>query len=139
MRKFIPFILGAAVIAPLYLSTPAQAQSYDYIQQLEQRVQDAKSRGDWNYAAQLERDLNQARLQYQQRNGMGENQQNYNNNNGYYRYNGNHNRGYYNRGRYNPNNPNQGYYDPNNPNRGYNYPRQTDGQLDRNGNWNLKR
>ena len=126
MRKFIPFILGAAVIAPLYLTTPAQAQSYDYIQQLEERVQNAKQRGHYNYAAQLERDLNQARLQYQRRNGLGENRQN--NYDGYYPYNGNYNRGYYNRGRYNPNNPYRGYYR-----------RQTDGQYDRHGDWRFNR
>ena len=72
MRKTIPFLLGAAVFAPLFLTTPAQAQTYHDIQQLEQRVQEAKERGNWSYAQQLQRELNVDRLAYQRRNGLGE-------------------------------------------------------------------
>lgn len=73
MKKTITsFLLGAAVLAPLYLATPAQAQSLRDIQRLEERVQDAKNRGDWSSAQQLERQLNVERLSYQRRNGLGE-------------------------------------------------------------------
>lgn len=108
MRKTIStFLLGAALFAPLYLATPAHAQSERDIQRLEERVQEAKNRGDWGNAAQMERQLNQDRLSYQRRHGMGE----VNDNNGYFRFNLNQNPAYnrdYNRGSY----YNQrGYYD----------------------------
>ena len=133
-KKLIPFFLGAAVVAPLFLSSPAQAQSVEYIQRLEEQVQRAKEHGDFGAASDLERQLNQARLQYQRSRGMGEVGDNpygytgYNPNNGYY----NPNQGYYPTQGYNPNTgyypgngsyyPTQGYY-PNqgayNPNGGY--------------------
>ena len=115
MKKLIPFLMGAAVVAPLYLSTPAVAQSINDIQRLEERVNEAKSRGDWGAAQNLEVQLNMARLQYQRSHGMGE----VSDNGGYS------NGGYNNGGYYNPNggytNPNGGYYNPNGQN-GYYYP-----------------
>jgi hypothetical protein len=95
--KIIPFLLGAAVIAPLYLSTPAQAQSYEHIQNLEERIQDANQRGNYGYAQQLRRELNRERLQYQRRRGMGEVRQNPR----YYDRYDRRNRGYYPRRQYN--------------------------------------
>ena len=80
MRKFFIFLAGAAVIAPLALATPAVAQNSRDIQRLEERVQEAKARGDWGYAQELERQLNRERLQYQRNHGEGE----YNGYNGYY-------------------------------------------------------
>jgi hypothetical protein len=107
MNKMIPFLLGAAVIAPLYLSTPAQAQSLHQIQKLEERVQDAKNNGDWGRAADLERQLNVERLQYQRNHGMGE----INDHPGYYRFNVMQNPGYYNRTYNRDSRYNRGYYD----------------------------
>ena len=98
------------MLGALFLGSPAQAQ-YNYprhIERLEQRVQDAKARGDWGYASQLERDLNRERLQYQRRNGMGENFESpasY-----YYRYNLNNANNVYTQPYYYRNT--RGYYDP---------------------------
>ena len=107
MRKLIPFLLGAAVIAPLYLSTPALAQSLDQIHELEERVQEAKQRGNWGYARQLNVQLNMMRLQYQKRHGLPE----YSDRSSpYYQQNNQ-----YNSGRYYPNHRSRyqqrGYYD----------------------------
>jgi hypothetical protein len=107
-KTITAMLLGAALLTPLYLSTPAEAQSSRSIQRLEERVQEAKNRGDWNQAGELERQLNRERLQYQRRNGMGEAQDN-----GYFRFNlRNTDRGYYNpyynRDHYQQN---RGYYD----------------------------
>lgn len=97
MKKFIPFMIAAAVAAPLYLSTPVEAQSLNDIQRLEEHVNEAKARGNWGAVQDLEVQLNRARLQYQRNNGMGEvNDRGYNNGyytNGYYN---NGTRGYYN-------------------------------------------
>ena len=98
MRKSIAFALGAALVAPVMWATPAQAQSARSIQRLEERVQEAKNRGDWGRVQQLEQQLNMDRLQYQRRNGMGENYENPRYQNGYYQ-NG-YNRGYYNNNPY---------------------------------------
>jgi len=109
MNKTITsFLLGAAMFAPLYLATPAEAQSQRQIQRLEQRVQEAKNRGDWGYAQQLERQLNVERLAYQRRHGLGE----YNDNSGpLIRFNlGDYRPGYYYRD-YDRDNYNRGYYD----------------------------
>lgn len=108
MNKYITLFLGAALVAPLFLSAPAQAQSYHDIQRLEQQVQDAKNNGNWAYAQQLERQLNQERRAYQLRNGQGEIQQGYQY---YYEpgYQGYYNNGYYNNG-YNNGYNNNGYY-----------------------------
>lgn len=146
MRKILPIIVASAVVAPLFLSAPAQAQSYGDIQRLEERVQDARQRGNWSHARQLERQLNQQRLQYQRRNGMGEYR-----NRGYNNYNYDYNRNYRNydydrRANYNNSparailpfaidalqgvirgNNNSRYYYPNNNYRG--------GYYDRRGNW----
>lgn len=94
MTKLIPFLLAAAVVTPLALSTPAQAQSIRDIQRLEERVNEAKARGNWGAAQDLEVQLNMARLQYQRNNGMGEV-----NDRGYY----NQNHGFYNNGRWSNN------------------------------------
>jgi hypothetical protein len=105
MRNLIPLLLGAAVIAPLYLSNPASAQSYDYIQELEERVQEEKSRGNWARARDLNIQLNMARLQYQKRHGLPE----YGDSRSYYQYQPNQRRYYPNyRGQYNGQ---RGYYD----------------------------
>lgn len=123
MKNLIPFLMGAAVVAPLYLSTPAVAQSINDIQRLEERVNDAKARGDWGAAQNLEVQLNVARLQYQRNHGMGE----VSDSGGYY------NNGYY--------NPNGGYYNPNGQN-GYYYPGNNNGYYNnynngnRNSRWN---
>ncbi len=108
MRKGIAFALGAALVAPVMWATPAQAQSARSIQRLEERVQEAKNRGDWGRVQQLEQQLNMDRLQYQRRNGMGENYENPRYQNGYYQ-NG-YNRGYYNN---NPYSNRQRIYDGN--------------------------
>ncbi len=91
MRKLIPYILAAAVVAPLYLGTPAEAQSLRDIQRLEEQVNEAKARGNWGAAQDLEVQLNRTRLQYQRNNGMGEvNDRGYYNQNwGFYPSNGN--------------------------------------------------
>ena len=111
MRKIIPFLLGAAVVAPLYLATPANAQSYDDIQELEERVQEARNRGNWALAQQLNVQLNMARLAYQKRHGLPE----YSDNPVYYQGNRSYRRnqrGYYPnyRGGYYQQ-PQRGYYD----------------------------
>lgn len=72
MDKTTAILIGAALAAPLYLSTPVEAQSNRQIQRLEQQVERAKSRGDWGRAEHLERQLNADRLRYQRRHGMGE-------------------------------------------------------------------
>lgn len=127
MSKTITALLvGATFLAPLYLSAPAEAQSQRHIQRLEERVQEAKNRGDWNRAGELERQLNRDRLQYQRRHGMGE----ANTNSGFFRFNlGDSNRGYYNNGYYNDGYNNRGYYNPYD-NRDYNR-----GYYDRWGRW----
>ncbi len=91
MRKLIPFILAALVAAPLYLGTPAQAQTLGDIQRLEERLNEAKARGNWGAAQDLEVQLNMARLQFQRNNGMGEvnDRGYYNQNRGFYPPNGN--------------------------------------------------
>jgi hypothetical protein len=162
MRRIIPFLLGAAILAPIYLSAPAEAQTLRDIQSLEVQVQRAKQYGDWGSVTNLERQLNMARLQYQRANGMGEvneNGQGYNPygvrpNNGYYRpgstasyypdnngyYNPGSNGSYYpsNNGYYNPGsngsyNPNNnGYYNPNN---NPNWNRGPQGYYDQYGRW----
>lgn len=99
MRKMIPFLIAAAVAAPLYLGTPAQAQSINDIQRLEERVNEAKARGNWGAAQDLEVQLNMARLQYQRNNGMGEVNDRGAYNNGYW----NNTRGYYNQPAWNNN------------------------------------
>ena len=109
MKKIITsLMLGAAMLAPL-ASTPAQAQTRS-IDRLEQQVQEAKNRGDWGYAQDLEVQLNVERLAYQRRNGLGE----VNDRNGVIRFNLNdRNRGYYrdyDRSYY-QNQNNRGYYD----------------------------
>lgn len=132
MRKFIAFLAGAAVIAPLTLSTPAVAQSSRDIQRLEERVQEAKARGDWGYAQDLERQLNRERLQYQRNHGEGEYR-------GYSSYNSNGGFDYGDaarailpyavdllRGAFDSNNQGRYTYPPNSNNRGY---------YDRYGNW----
>lgn len=116
MKKIITsFLLGAAMLAPL-ASTPAQAQTRS-IDRLEQQVQEAKNRGDWGRAQDLEVQLNVERLAYQRAHGMGE----VNDGAGVIRFNlGDRNRGYYrnyDRSYYNNNNQyynnqyNRGYYD----------------------------
>ena len=111
MRKVIPFIIGAAVVAPLYLATPANAQSYDDIQELEERVQEERNRGNWALAQQLNIQLNMARLNYQKRHGLPE----YSDNPVYYQ--GNRARYQRNQRRYYPNyqggyyQNQRGYYD----------------------------
>ena len=105
-RKIIPFLLGAAVVAPLYLSTPAEAQSLRDIQRLEQRVNQAKARGNWGAAQNLEVQLNMARLQYQRNNGMGEV-----NDRGYYNYNVRTNPSYRNTNNWQWRQNQRGYYD----------------------------
>jgi hypothetical protein len=163
----LPFLLGAAIVAPLYFSTPAQAQSLDDIQRLEEQVQRAKNHGDWGAATSLEVQLNQARLAYQRSRGMGEVSDNpYGNRyptNGYYPANGGYyypsNGNYYpTNGNYYPTNgnyyPTSGYYPTNgynnnqncqpntgyNPNTGY-YPTngyQQQGYYDRQGRWHRR-
>lgn len=76
LKKTLPVLLGAALMAPLLLSAPAEAQSYDRIQRLEERVQNAKEDGNWRYSQQLRRQLNRERLRYQERRGLGEVRQN---------------------------------------------------------------
>lgn len=108
-KSMIPLLLGAAVVTPLFLSSPAQAQSYERIQNLEERIQDARQQGAHGHAAHLRRQLNRERLQYQRRHNLGEVRQRNDYNNRYYP----NRRGYYDRrGTYNPG----GYYDRN---RGY--------------------
>ena len=111
MRKLIPLLMAAVLGAPLLLSTPAVAQSARDIQRLEEQVNLAKARGDWNAAQNLEVQLNMARLQYQRNNGMGEVNDRYNNN------------GYWNGG-------NRAYYPPRNNGNWNNR---------NNGNWNNRR
>ncbi len=94
MRKLIPFLMAAAVVTPLFLGTPAEAQSVRDIQRLEERLNEAKARGNWGAAQDLEVQLNQARLQFQRNNGMGEVRDGYWNNN---------NRGFYNNAGWNNN------------------------------------
>lgn len=113
MRKLTTYALAAAaVVAPLYLATPAEAQNARDIQRMEERLEDAKRNGNWNDVSQMERDLNVARLQYQRRNGLGENQS------GPYYDNNNWNNRWSNRDRWNNNrdwrydNNRRGYYDP---------------------------
>lgn len=115
MRRAILFLLGVAVFAPA-ISFPAQAQSVRDIQRLEEQVQRAKQHGDWRAVSVLEPQLNQARLQYQRRNGMGEVNDNGYRNGGFYPAN---NGAYYpaNNGAYYPAN-NGAYY----PNTGAYYP-----------------
>lgn len=106
MKKLATLILSAAVLAPLALTAPAEAQSHRDIQRLEERVQEAKQRGDWSAAQQLEVQLNMTRLQYQRERGIPEFTDNpqyqYNRNRGYYPYN---------RGSYDYRNNQRGYYD----------------------------
>jgi hypothetical protein len=143
MKRIVYFLLGAALLAPLYLAIPAEAQTLRDIQRLEERVQEAKQRGDWGAVSVLEPQLNQARLQYQRNHGMGEV-----NDRGYY-YPGN---GYYypgNNGAYYPGN--NGYYYPGNSgyypagNNGYYHPSQngkkrgqTRGYYDSHGHWRTR-
>lgn len=65
-------MLGTAVVLGLFLGTPAVAQSLHDIQRLEERVNEAKARGNWGAAQDLEVQLNMARLQYQRAHGLGE-------------------------------------------------------------------
>ena len=112
MTKTISFLIGAALVAPLYFSSPAEAQTDRDIQRMEERVQEARYRGDWAAAAQLERDLNVARLAQQRRQGIGE----FRDHPGFnipginVRVNPGVDRRHYNRGQYYPP-PNSGYYD----------------------------
>lgn len=149
MRKLIPYLLSAAVVLPLYLATPAQAQSLHDIQRLEERVNEAKQRGNWGAAQDLEVQLNMARLQYQRAHGMGEVNDRGGYNSGYY-YPGNASGYYYpNNGAYYPNNGayypsnSSGYYNNGYYNNGYYYPgansndyrRQQRGYYDQRGRW----
>ena len=118
-KIMMSLLLGAATLAPLYFATPAVAQSSRDIQRLEQQVQEAKNRGDWGAAQNLEVQHNVERLQYQRARGQGEvNDNGYQNNQ--YRYNVRQNPNY--NVRQNPNyryDNNRGYYQNNNRNNGW--------------------
>lgn len=141
MRNILPIVLASAVAAPLFLSAPAQAQSYDDIQRLEERVQDARYRGNWSQARQLERQLNRERLQYQRRTGQGEyRNRGYNYNRGYRNYNNDYGNNYDRSGPASAILPFaidalQGVLRDNNNDRYYRDNRYQGGYYDRRGNW----